>query len=138
MFKCTDCLGLKGEPTLIRKEVIEWSLTGHVYRESFINKNKCEHKNFTVDGSTEEYHERASLGGTFIGMLTAHWIESKDYYIKAIATCDRCGSRFYVECSYTTENKWENYQQKKIVNRGEWTVVYETIDEKKSSIAYVK
>lgn len=137
MVKCKDCM-TNGEPTLIRKEVNQGRLTGHIYCNNDVNKNNCKHENFTVDSTTEQYCHRESLSGVLVGMLTAHWFEPKCHYIIAVATCDKCGSKFHVECSYTKENKWENYQQKKIENRGNWNIVYETKDEKKSVISYVE
>lgn len=119
IVRCKHCL-TNGEPTLIRKEVVEGLLTEIIYSNKVVDSNKCKHKNFTVDSSTEEYYQETTTEGIFLGMLTAHWFEPKNYYIKGIACCDRCGYKFPVKCSYTTETKWINYERKSFENRDKW------------------
>ena len=125
--KCLDCL-TDGKPTLIRNEVKQGNLTGYTYANNSIDKKNCKHEKFTVDPSTYEYYEEDTLGGTLMAMFTARWIHPKNHYIAAIGCCDRCDLRFYVKCLYTTENKWENYQQQQKQKCSDWTIVYKTVD----------
>ena len=122
IVKCLDCL-TNSHPTLIKKEITQGRISGHVYHSNNIDQNNCKHEKITVDDNTCEYHQRDSLPGIISGMLTAHWFEPKDHYIRATATCNKCESKLEVECSYSIENKWENYQLNKIVNKGSWKIV---------------
>jgi hypothetical protein len=122
---------------LLRKELKEGRLSGHIYSEKIIKQLDCKHEEYTVDPNTEKYLQRDTLSGVLLGMFTAHWFQPKEDYIKAIATCDRCGIQFYVECSYTNQSQWKNYEEKTIINRGKWQIVYETVDDRKMVISYV-
>ena len=135
IVKCLDCL-TDGKPTLIRKEINEGNLTGHIYSNNIIDKKECKHDKFTVDDSTYQYHQKDSLFGLLLAMGTARWIHPKTHYIIAIGYCDRCGAGFNVECEYTIEKKWDNYDKKEIQKFGDWTICYKTIGGK-SVISYV-
>lgn len=121
-LKCLDCL-TGGQPTVFRKEITQGRLTGHVYSQGNVDKKNCKHDHFEVDPATEKYQSRPTLSGTLLGMVTARFLESRDCYISGIGTCTRCQAKFNVECSYSRQTKWENYQQQTVETRKQWEIV---------------
>lgn len=140
-FKCLDCM-TDGEPTIIRKDVTKGRVTGCSYSSSKINKNDCRHKRFNVDESTEERKSEATFSGSLLGAITVGWIEPRNHYIVAVATCKRCTAKFHVRCSYYAHNKWEEYEHKTVESRGHWKIVTVKIPHEstryKEEISYVK
>lgn len=137
--RCLDCL-TNGQPTIFRKELTQGKITGFVYSKNDIDTKECKHKDFVVDERTEKRGSDSTLSGTMIGMLTAGWFEPRHHYIVAEATCNRCTAKFYVSCSYYSENKWKNYVRESVETRGKWKIVMKKVSKTntKSEIAYVE
>ena len=136
--ECLDCL-TKGNPTVFHKKIKQGALTNMVYSDQLVDPKQCDHSDFEVDQSTEIYNQRDTLGGTVLSMLSARLLETKEYFITAVARCKLCGSKFKVSCTYSNEKVWDNYVQHTIENRSKWQIV--TIDvpsnQTKKEIQYV-
>lgn len=137
-LKCLDCL-TNNKPTVIKKEITMGRLTGKVYDSKSVTRENCAHENFTVDPETMKNDSEATLGGTILSLLTAHWVNTRCYFTTGVGKCEAREAKFKVRSDYHVETEWKDYQQITREVHSEWKIMRtpQRAEPKSDEIIYV-